>query len=69
MNRLTTDIPKGNFENALNLFYNKDGWTWVRRGGTAPDYKDVSRDLKSEGQCRGAGDRPLTLALFCLRKE
>lgn len=42
MNRLTTDKPEGNVENLLNLFYIKDQWTWVRGGGPAPDYKDVS---------------------------
>ena len=39
--RLTTDKPDGNFEAALNLFYCKDGTTWVRGGGPAPDYPDV----------------------------
>lgn len=42
MKRLTTDKPDGNVENSLNLFYIKDQWTWVRGGGPAPDYKDVS---------------------------
>ena len=42
MKRLTTDKPEGNVENSLNLFYTKDQWTWVRGGGPAPDYKDVS---------------------------
>lgn len=42
MKRLTTDKPEGNVENSLNLFYIKDQWTWVRGGGPAPDYKDVS---------------------------
>lgn len=42
MKRLTTDNPKDNIENALNLFYAKDGWTWVRGGGPAPDYADMS---------------------------
>lgn len=42
MKRLTTDNPKDNIENALNLFYGKDGWTWVRGGGPAPDYADIS---------------------------
>ena len=42
MKRLTTDNPKDNIENALNLFYAKDGWTWVRGGGPAPDYADIS---------------------------
>lgn len=42
MKRLTTDNPKDNIENALNLFYVKDQWTWVRGGGPAPDYADIS---------------------------
>lgn len=42
MKRLTTDTPKDNIENALNLFYIKGQWTWVRGGGPAPDYADVS---------------------------
>lgn len=42
MKRLTTDNPKDNIENALNLFYAKDQWTWVRGGGPAPDYADIS---------------------------
>lgn len=42
MKQLTTDKPEGNVENSLNLFYIKDQWTWVRGGGPAPDYKDVS---------------------------
>lgn len=31
--RLTTDTPQGNLEQALNLFYAKDGETWVRGYG------------------------------------
>lgn len=42
MKRLTTDNPKDNIETKLNLFYIKDGWTWVRGGGSAPEYADVS---------------------------
>lgn len=42
MKRLTTDAPKCNIEAALNLFYIKDHWTWVRGGGPAPDYADIS---------------------------
>lgn len=42
MNRLTTDNPSDNIEVALNLFYAKDGETWVRGGGPGPEYKDVS---------------------------
>lgn len=40
--RLTTDNPKGNYSTALNLFYIKGKETWVRGGGPAPDYPDVS---------------------------
>jgi hypothetical protein len=42
MKRLTTDNPKDDIENALNLFYAKDQWAWVRGGGPAPDYADIS---------------------------
>lgn len=42
MKRLTTNTPKDNYEAALNLFYIKDQWAWVRGGGPAPDYPDVS---------------------------
>ena len=42
MKRLTTNAPKDNIETALNLFYIKDNETWVRGGGPAPDFKDVS---------------------------
>lgn len=42
MKRLTTDIPKNNLESALNLFYAKDGEAWVLRGGSEPDYVDVT---------------------------
>lgn len=42
MKRLTTNTPKDNYETALNLFYIKDQWAWVRGGGPAPDYPDVS---------------------------
>ena len=42
MERLTTDNPKDNIQTALNLFYAKDGWTWVMGGGPAPEYHDVS---------------------------
>ncbi|MBR2934892.1 MAG: hypothetical protein IKB79_04875 [Oscillospiraceae bacterium] len=41
MKRLTTDNPKDNIENALNLFYGKDQWTWVRGYGPAPDCADI----------------------------
>ena len=42
MNKLVTDTPEDNIQAALNLFYIKDGWTWVRGGGQAPGYPDVS---------------------------
>lgn len=44
MNRLTTEKPRGNVENALNLFYIKDKETWIRGGGPAPEYKDEKLD-------------------------
>lgn len=31
--RLTTNTPQGNLEQSLNLFYAKDGETWVRGYG------------------------------------
>lgn len=39
---MVVDDPQDNVSTALNLFYVKDGWTWVRGGGLAPDYADVS---------------------------
>lgn len=39
---MVSDDPQDNVSTALNLFYVKDGWTWVRGGGPAPDYADVS---------------------------
>lgn len=42
MKRLTTDTPKNNLESALNLFYAKDGEAWVLRGGSEPNYVDVT---------------------------
>lgn len=42
MKRLTNDNPQDNVSSALNLFYVKDGWTWVRGGGPGPDYADIS---------------------------
>ncbi len=39
---LVTNDPQDNVSTALNLFYVKDGWTWVRGGGPGPDYADVS---------------------------
>ena len=37
MNRITTDHPSDNIETALNLFYIKNGETWVRGGGVSVD--------------------------------
>lgn len=42
MHRMTSDNPEGNYNVALNLFYSKEGWTWVRGGGPGPEYPDVS---------------------------
>lgn len=42
MKRLTTDNPKDNIQAALNLFYIKDRETFVRGGGPAPGYEDIS---------------------------
>lgn len=39
---VVSDDPQDNVSTALNLFYVKDGWTWVRGGGPAPDYADMS---------------------------
>lgn len=49
MKRLTTDNPKDNTENALNLFYIKDRETWVRRYGPPPEYLDISLDNLMRG--------------------
>ena len=42
MNRITTDHPSDNIETALNLFYIKNGETWVRGGGPGPEFPDAS---------------------------
>lgn len=42
MKRLTTDHPMDNVEIALNLFYIKDRETWVRNGGPAPQFRNIS---------------------------
>ncbi len=42
MSRLTNDNSQDNMGQALNLFYAKDGETWVRNGGEGPDYADIS---------------------------
>ena len=44
MKRLTTDTPKDNLENALNLFYVLEHETWVRRYGPPPECPDISLD-------------------------
>lgn len=40
--RLVMDQPCSNTEAALNLFYIKNGETWVRGGGPAPDFPDIT---------------------------
>lgn len=42
MVRLTTDNPTDNIEASLNLFYVRDGDAFIRGGGDAPDYADIS---------------------------
>lgn len=42
MERLTTDNPNTNLQSILNLFYVKDHETYVRGGGPAPDFEDIS---------------------------
>lgn len=42
MKRLTTNDPKDNMETAFNLFCIKDHEVWVRGGGLAPEYADIS---------------------------
>lgn len=49
--RLTTDTPDDNVMTALNLFYAKDGETWVRGGGAAPDYPDITLYEFIRGVC------------------
>lgn len=44
MKRMTTDRPQDNVQSTLNLFYIKDKETWIRGGGPAPEYKDVTLD-------------------------
>lgn len=44
MKRLTTDRPEDNVQSTLNLFYIKNKETWIRGGGPAPQYRDVSLD-------------------------
>ena len=42
MKRLTTDNTTDNIEASLNLFYVRDGDAFIRGGGDAPDYADIS---------------------------
>lgn len=42
MVRLTTDNQTDNIEASLNLFYVRDGDAFIRGGGDAPDYADIS---------------------------
>lgn len=42
MNRMTTDTPDTNLDAARNMFYIKDGQTWVRGGGLAADHEDTT---------------------------
>lgn len=44
MKSLTTDTPKDNLENSLNLFYVLEHETWVRRYGPPPECPDISLD-------------------------
>lgn len=44
MKRLTTEKPQDNVQSTLNLFYIKDKETWIRGGGPAPEYRDVTLD-------------------------
>lgn len=39
---LVNDDPQDNVSTALNLFYAKNGETWVRGGGPGPEYEDIS---------------------------
>ena len=70
--RLTTDKPDGNFETALNMFYAKDGTTWVRGGGPAPDYQDVElnewirsivKKLGADIEVDGVSDEELNMTM------
>ncbi len=48
MKRLTTDDPQDNMQTSLNLFYARDGWTWVRggrRGGPGVPLNDYIRRI------------------------
>lgn len=42
MYRLTDDNPTDNLGTSMNLFYVRDGNVFVRGGGAAPDYADIS---------------------------
>lgn len=57
MKRLTTDVPKDNFEMALNLFYVKDEEVWVRgygEGGADISLLNLTREILSY-QCPYVG--------------
>lgn len=51
MNRLTTDHPKNNFETVMNLVYGKDGWQYIRHGGTEMQTTDFCLMLCKERGC------------------
>ena len=40
--RLTMEAPQSNMGVALNYFYTQDHQVWVRGGGPAPDYPDIT---------------------------
>ena len=49
--RFTTDTPQDNLERALNLFYVKDGKTWVRgygENGADISLIDLTRELMEQ---------------------
>lgn len=49
--RFTTDTPQDNLERALNLFYVKDGKTWVRgygENGADISLTDLTRELMEQ---------------------
>lgn len=52
MKRMITDKPEDNYSAALNLFYIKGQETWVRGGGTAPSYSDVTLDSYIKELCK-----------------
>lgn len=49
--RLTSNTPQGNLEQSLNLFYVKDGETWVRgygENGADISLTDLTRELMEQ---------------------